>query len=462
MRRTRLFRSLTARLILGAAVWVMVSVSGAAVALYSMFAGHIERELDSDLEEWLGVVVRAIEVDGKGALRLVRLPSDPRFDRPRSGRYWQIAEGGTPVLRSPSLEEERLRVVAPGADPVLYQTWRGPWGERLRVAQAVAAPPGLRPLHVTVTTSLAEASGDIVAFSGIMIWTLLFLGTGLVFAVYVQVRIGLQPLYRLQDQVAAVREGGAARVEGEYPTEVAPLAAELNALLESNAGVVDRARTEIGNLAHALKTPLAVLANEAARSRSAIATLVRQQAELMRRQIDHHLIRARAAGTAGLLGARVPIAPVLADLERTLAKIYAGRGISIELGAVGNAAFAGERQDLDEMLGNLIDNGCKWAANRVLVTVEEDALGCRVAVEDDGPGLPPEMTEKALERGARLDEAKPGSGLGLAIVRDIARLYGAELRLGRAAIGGLRAELALPLAAAPLPRADAEPARPAA
>jgi signal transduction histidine kinase len=462
MRRTGLLRSLTARLILGAAVWVTVSVGGAAVALYSMFAGHIERELDDDLEEWLGVVVRAVEVDGNGTLQLVRLPSDPRFDRPRSGRYWQISEGGAPVLRSPSLEDERLLDASGGTTAVRYETRRGPWGERLRVAvQAVPGPPGMSPLLVTVTASLADAASDIVAFSGIMAWTLLFLGAGLVFAVYVQVRIGLQPLYRLQDRVAAVREGRAARIEGEYPTEVAPLAAELNALLESNAGVVDRARTEIGNLAHALKTPLAVLANEAARSRSAIAALVRQQAELMRRQIDHHLIRARAAGTAGLLGARVPIAPVLGDLQRTLAKIYAARGIDIELGAIGDAAFAGERQDLDEMLGNLIDNACKWAATRVLVTVEEDALGCHVAVEDDGPGLPPEMTEKALERGARLDEAKPGSGLGLAIVRDIARLYGAELRLGRAAIGGLRAELALPLAAAP-PRIEAEPARPAA
>jgi signal transduction histidine kinase len=455
-----LLRSLTARLILGAAIWVAVAVGGAAVALFGMFTGHVERELDNDLEEWAAVLARAIEADEDGRLVLARLPNDPRFERPRSGWYWQVSDRGVPELRSRSLEAERLPVGPTALDQVLYSTRRGPWGGRLRFAdEEVLSPADARPLVITVTASLADASGDIVAFSGIMVWTLLFLGAGLVFAVYVQVRIGLEPLYRLRDQVAAVRDGRAARVEGDYPSEVAPLAGELNALLETNARVVDRARTEIGNLAHALKTPLAVLANEAARSRAGIAALVRQQAELMRRQIDHHLIRARTAGTAGLLGARVPVGAVVADLRRTLEKIYASRGIAIEVTADG-AAFAGERQDLEEMLGNLIDNACKWARSRVTVTVWEEGDRFRTEVEDDGPGLPPELHERVLERGARLDEAKPGSGLGLAIVRDIAGLYGGTVRLGAGAHGGLRAELILPLARGP--HAEAEPERPAA
>src|SRR4051794_29168389 len=196
-----------------------------------MFSGHVERELDSDLEEWVGVVARSVAADEEGRLLLAQRPADPRFERPRSGWYWQVTDGGVPVLRSRSLEDQVLpvgRVVR--LQVFLATSQRGPWGERLRYAdEEVPSPVDGRPLVVTVTGSLAETYDDIVRFSTIMAWTLLFLGAGLVFAVYVQVRIGLEPLYRLQSQVAAVRDGRAARVEGDFPTEVAPLARELNA-----------------------------------------------------------------------------------------------------------------------------------------------------------------------------------------------------------------------------------------
>jgi signal transduction histidine kinase len=225
---------------------------------------------------------------------------------------------------------------------------------------------------------------------------------------------------------------------------VAPLAQELNALLSHNAAVVERARTHVGNLAHALKTPLSVLMNEAAVGNEAITETVRKQTELMRRQVDHYLVRARTAATGGVLGARSDVAQVVDDLHRTLAIIHRDRALDIRTTCPPALLFRGERQDLEEILGNLMDNACKWADSRVAVTAHVEAGRLVIDVDDDGPGLAPEQRSKVLERGTRLDESVPGSGLGLAIVRDIAGLYDGQLQLGQAPLGGLRATLVLP------------------
>jgi signal transduction histidine kinase len=222
------------------------------------------------------------------------------------------------------------------------------------------------------------------------------------------------------------------------------LADELNALLAHDAAVVERARTHVGNLAHALKTPLAVLSNEAATAEGPLAQQVARQTGMMRRQVDHYLARARAAATGGLLGARTPVAPVLEDLKRTLERIHLDRRIAIELACDPAAAFRGEREDLEEMLGNLMDNGCKWARSTVAVKAAPQGGRLAIEVEDDGLGLTAEEREQAFERGRRLDEDVPGSGLGLSIVRDIAELYGGSVALGEAARGGLKVTLDLP------------------
>jgi signal transduction histidine kinase len=278
------------------------------------------------------------------------------------------------------------------------------------------------------------------------------------------VRFGLAPLTRISQSLAAIRSGRAERLDGEFPVEIAPLARETNALLEANREIVERARTHVGNLAHALKTPLSVIVNEAAaRGDDPLAQKVREQADIMRDQVSRQLERARLAARPTVVGTLTDVSPVVTALARTMQKIHRDRDIAIAVDAPEHAYFRGEQQDLEEMIGNLVDNGCKWARARVAIEVVVDgaAGGAEQAqrvetsangeharvfiiVDDDGPGLSPAEREQVATRGRRLDETKPGSGLGLSIVVELAGLYNGALTLGTAPIGGLRAELALP------------------
>jgi signal transduction histidine kinase len=269
------------------------------------------------------------------------------------------------------------------------------------------------------------------------------------------VRFGLAPLKRISESLAAIRSGRAERLQGNFPEEIAPLARETNALIEANRAIVERARTHVGNLAHALKTPLSVMMNEAvARPDDPLASKVREQIDIMRDQVARHLERARLAARMTVVGTVTDIAPVVTALARTMEKIHHDRAISIVVDTPQHARFQGEQQDLEEMVGNLVDNACKWAQTRVSVTVAAEASrqireagttpSVRIIVDDDGPGLSPSEREQVSRRGQRLDETKPGSGLGLSIVSELADLYRGSLTLGAAPLGGLRAELVLP------------------
>ncbi|MGZ8364519.1 MAG: ATP-binding protein, partial [Caulobacteraceae bacterium] len=263
----------------------------------------------------------------------------------------------------------------------------------------------------------------------------------------IQVRVGLHPLFELRREVMAVRKGRAEAVEGVYPSELAPLAAEMNALVAHNVEVVERQRTHVGNLAHALKTPLSVMLEEARRTPGPLSDLVIRQAEVMHSQVDHHLRRARSAARSQGSRERTPVEPVLDELGRTLERIHRVKGVEIDWRADTGLAFQGERQDLLEMAGNLMDNACKWSKGRVRAeaTLVHGNRLCLV-VEDDGPGLSAEEREQVIKRGARLDETAPGSGLGLSIVDELARAYGGKLMLGASDWGGLKSELDLPAA----------------
>ena len=267
-----------------------------------------------------------------------------------------------------------------------------------------------------------------------------------------QVRFGLAPLARISESLAAIRSGRAERLQGKFPVEIAPLARETNALIEANREIVERARTHVGNLAHALKTPLSVIVNEAAaRGNDPLAVKVLEQTDIMRDQVARQLERARLAARSTVVGTSVEVPPVVTALARTMEKLYRARDIAIDVDVPEHARFRGEQQDLEEMIGNLVDNGCKWAQSRVAIEVMADQppsdgvkSRVRIIVDDDGPGLSPAEREQVALRGQRLDETKPGSGLGLSIVVELANLYGGVLTLGTAPIGGLRAELALP------------------
>ena len=334
-------------------------------------------------------------------------------------------------------------------------TWghgEGPDQQRLRVvAQRIEfqAAPGapknsLRAFSILVAADVTEVENEVAKFNGTLIWSFAIFGLGLIGAIFVQVRIGLQPLNRVSTALARIRDGNARRLDGRFPAEIAPLAAELNSLIEHSAEVVGRARTHVSNLAHSLKTPLTVLANEAAAHPGPLANAVLRQVSTMRRQVDHYLARARAAGALDVLGNRTDVRPVIDDLARVLSRIHTER-IIIEVTVPRDLAFRGERQDLEEMAGNLIDNACKWAHARVRVTAHKNSgASFELSVDDDGEGLDADERARVGSRGERLDEDVPGTGLGLAIVRDIAKLYGGSLTLGDSSLGGLEAKLALP------------------
>ncbi len=265
-----------------------------------------------------------------------------------------------------------------------------------------------------------------------------------------QVRRGLSPVNQLRARLAAVHTGRDRRVEGAYPSEVQPLVDDLNALLDHREQTVRRALAKAGDLAHGLKTPLAVLTQEAERAEAAghhdLAATLGQQVERMRRQIEYHLAHARAAASGAAPGARCAVQASAEGLSRTLQRLHAGRGLTILVNASTDHVVRAQREDVDEMLGNLLDNACKWAVSRVSLESSEIDAVTVITVDDDGPGLDRSMWDAVLQRGVRADEAAPGSGFGLAIVRDLAELYGGSISLGRSPLGGLRARLQLPAA----------------
>jgi signal transduction histidine kinase len=447
--------SLSSRLILSSLVVSVVLLVATGLLLASLFTVALERNFDQRLRSVLDGLLANIEVTAEGSPRLSSAIVDPRFGLPLSGWYWQVVpvDGaqGSADLASNSLLEQRLAVprdVAgnPGVQ-AFYLT--DTLGVTLRAIEQVFTLPGsTRQYSVLVAGNYDELSAEVQSFNRALISSLVLLALGLALAVFVQVRFGLRPLRAMQANLLAIRQGEVTELKGEYPAELRPVADELNLLIQSNAEIVERARTQVGNLAHALKTPLSVLTNEAAGQETPLAAKVTEQTGLMRDQVSLYLDRARRAARAQGLGAVTDVKPVLEALARTLERINRDKAVTVTVDCAEALKFRGERQDLEEMVGNLMDNACKWAASRVTVSARPAPPTAGrgllvITVEDDGPGLPPEQRAQALKRGQRLDETKPGSGLGLAIVRETAAMYNGEVRLEEASLGGLRASLTL-------------------
>ena len=449
--------SLVRRLVILAAAWSLAVLAAAGVALSLFFSQAVMARFDDGLEETVNGLVASVPVE-KG---LIAAPpvTDARFGRAFSGAYWQIvtAEGSGPgqMVRSRSLWDHALDLPAeqqaalartPGE--IVHYNSVGPLEKPLRVAAMQARLDGVAaPVIIMAAADRTPVNRDVRAFDTTTAVALVLLGAGLIAAVVVQVRVGLQPLFALRREVTAVRTGRSERIEGRYPSELEPLAAELNALMAHTQEVVERQRTHVGNLAHALKTPLSVMLTEASQQGGPLAEVVTRQAQTMGQHVDHHLRRARAAARTQGQGESTPVAPVVEDLARTLEKIFRGELAEIEWACPEDLRFRGERQDLLEIAGNVMENACQWCVGRVRVTAAPDGLRHFVlTVEDDGPGLPPEKRSEVLRRGARLDERTPGSGLGLAIVDELTRAYGGSITLGAAALGGLEAVIRLPRA----------------
>jgi signal transduction histidine kinase len=458
--------SLATRLFVSATAWVVVILLITGIVLSSVYRSASERAFDRRLNLYLRTIVAEVATPDSTPDQFQSL-GEPLFELPLSGWYWQVTrtDGDKPDVRSsrslwdkklPKLEEQGNELTAAG---IRIGYVDGPEGQTLRMVERPVDLGADGKFLVMVAGDASEIFEETRAFDYYLGGTFAALSIVLVLTTIFQVRFGLAPLKRISDSIADIRSGRAERLEGEFPVEIAPLARETNALIDANREIVERARTHVGNLAHAIKTPLSVIVNEAsARAGDAFAEKVLEQTHVMRDQVAHHLERARIAARLTIIGTVTEVAPVIEALRRTMEKIHRDRGIVIEVEADTSAKFRGERQDIEEMVGNLVDNACKWAEQRVFVEVLvergnsaatrsagiEGGPMLRIIVDDDGRGLSPDERATVARRGARLDESKPGSGLGLSIVVDLAALYGGSLTLGTAPIGGLRAELVLP------------------
>jgi signal transduction histidine kinase len=453
--------SLALRLFVSATAWTVVILVITGIVLSSLYRHAVERAFDRRLDVYLRTLVADVASPEETSDKFPQSLGEPLFELPLSGWYWQVTRldpGKHDVRSSRSLWDGGLPHlqdlgVAASVNGSREGYVSGPEEQRLRLVERNIDLGDEGHFLVAVAGDAAEITDETRSFDQALIVTFVILAVVLLLTTMFQVRFGLAPLKRITNSLAAIRSGTAEHLAGRFPEEIAPLARETNALIDANKEIVERARTHVGNLAHALKTPLSVMVNEASARRDPFASKVLEQADIMRDQVARHLDRARLAARLTVVGSITEVAPVVNALARTMEKIHRDRGVAIEVHSEPEARFQGERPDLEEMIGNLVDNACKWASSRVKIEVvrERPVPGgaghvLRIVVDDDGHGVSPSAREQIAKRGRRLDETKPGSGLGLSIVVELAGLYGGELKLGTAPLGGLRAELVLPAA----------------
>lgn len=480
--------SLAFRLFATAVAWVLLVLPIAGFLIYSLYRQEVETAFDRRISVLLTVILSDAIDHGENDPGVPRDVGEPLFEIAQSGWYWQIKPlDGRPgkSVKSRSLGDGLLKVpsefnIEPNDREVRWANLEGPVEQNLRIAETVYVfGEGKKAgrYSVAVAGTLGEVEASLRLFRTRLSLALALAGVGLLAVTLFQVRFGLFPLLRVEKGLAAIRSGEATRLDIELPREIEPLQVELNALLKSNQEIVERARTHVGNLAHALKTPLAVITNEAREDETAFAHKVSEQARIMADQINLYLDRARMAARIGVIGRITEVRPVGESIVRALERIYRDKHLAFELDCPATARFQGERQDLEEMLGNLLDNAAKWANATVVLKATPMPEGftppitdtetrgkgkasvaksgepvapmprhwLEIRVDDDGPGLTPEQLASPIIRGRRLDETKPGSGLGHSIVADLAHSYGGRLFLAKADLGGLSARLLLPL-----------------
>jgi signal transduction histidine kinase len=452
--------SLARRLFFSATAVSVIVLLLIGIVLSTFYRNAVERAFDRRINVYLRNIVAEIANNPKSPTIEPETLGEPLFFIPASGWYWQITRlGDTPERKaSRSSPEEGFPTLESLKVPQVYGGLRqayitGPDGQRLRAVERYLDLGEDGRFFLMIAGDSFEIEDEVSDFNDALLLTLGFILLAFMAIVWFQIRYGLRPLKNISEALSEIRSGQTDRLQGSFPKEVAPLAGEVNALLDTNREIVDRARTHVGNLAHALKTPLSVLMNESGNLQGQTAEKIREQLGVMRDQVQRHLDRARIAARVAVVSTTVEVAPVIEVLVRTMEKIHRERGVTLQTKLNPEIKFRGEQQDIEEMVGNLVDNACKWAASRVqieamMMNTPRAALpgSFRLQVDDDGPGLAAEEREEVLRRGKRLDESKPGTGLGLSIVLELAKLYGGSLQLGASPLGGLRAELVLPAA----------------
>ena len=433
-------------------MWAIVTLVVIFTLITTLYRQASERGFDSLLSAHLFNLIGSVGISESGALTGSPDLGDLRFSEPRSGWYWSVepaSEGVSGYLHSSSMTE---RIPSPSVAAVPFDssfqrsyTTEGLAGETLEVFESeFVLDAANRAARFRVMGNESELEEEVARFQRRLLTYLLLFGAGMIAINAAAILLGLQPLRRVRNALAMVREGTAQRLDGRFPIEIEPLANETNALIENNRRIVERSRTQVGNLAHSLKTPLAVLLNEGRALGGEKGRLIAAQAAAMQKQVEHYLQRARVAAQRDSVVFRTPVAPLAERMVRVMRKLNPDLEPSLSLPA-DDVVFAGEREDLEEVLGNLLENAMKWARNRVAVSVarvaavEEGSGLFELCIEDDGPGIPEDKAREALKRGRRLDETKPGTGLGLAIVGDLVAEYGGSLALQRSELGGLKA-----------------------
>jgi len=444
---TRVTGSLGRRMIVIAALWILVLLAGGGFALDQVLKNAVTRNFDDQLDYVLTSLFTSAEIGPDGEVIFNRPPADQRFVEPYSGLYWQVSAPGKEAWASRSLWDRRLAYGSNHTDLEVHVYDSGQFpDEKLRVLERDIKLPGSTVRwRFQVAQSRDGLDAQINALRRTLVRSFLLLALGLIVLAGLQTWYGLRPLRRLRTEIARLRGGRARRIEGAMPAEVAPMVEELNALIEHNDRQAEEARRHAGNLAHALKTPLTVIMNSATAKSDDLSETVVREARTMRRQVDHHLARARAVGRRGSAHSRAEVWPSLESVERAVSRLYPH--IRIDADGARDLQVHVERQDLDEMLGNLIENAAKYGGGSVFVTVGAQAGFIEFQVEDDGLGIPEEERVRIFDRGVRLDTGKPGTGLGLAIVRDVAEIYEGTVSLEESEdLGGLLVRLRLPAA----------------
>lgn len=443
-------RSFRTRLIAGAVVWIAAGMTASGFALEALFREHVYDQFDGELHGHAEELAALVDLDSQGRPYLHRRLSDPRFLPSKSGYYWQIETSAGTSVRSDSLDGYDLDIsTQPSVGDDRHVELRGPTGPLFAVERSVPMRGLDAPLRVAIGIDESQLQAVLERFNHSLRLSLGIVALGLTAAAVAQVQFGLQPLRRVRRALGAVRAGEAERLPNDMPSEVAPLVDDLNDLIAANHAMLQRARTQAGNLAHALKTPLAILTDEARRLEKAgnsdASRIVLEQCDKMRRQIDYQIAQARAAAARSDPGMAAVVGDVAAPIIQAMARLHAERNLRFETRGTLAARVACDAEDLSEMLGNLIDNAAKWSKSRIRVSVDlPSSAVVRIAVEDDGDGLPKNAWEKVFGVGERLDERTPGSGLGLAIVRDLATLYGGRAWIEQAKLGGVAACIELP------------------
>jgi len=440
--------TLAFRIITLSGVWVIIALVFTATLLVRNHREHTAQHYDAHVQMHLEELTGASQFTDEGRFRLAFQPSDPRYHELYSGWYWEVKQAGKTLKRSPSLGENRLDLKKrePTTSVVVYEIF-GPQEAILRVhVVQIRVDPNQDPLVFLATAPTEGITEDVVDYSNHILFNFIALGIGLMLAVVLQVRVALKPLKAISTRISEIRAGKASKLPEDQLEDVQPLVNELNNLLDHNAVLVKRARNQLGDLAHSVKNPLTVINNATHDLETGQRELIMQQTTDISRSVDHYLSRARTYGTEKVLGSRSSIKTATEDLVYAMQRIYLDRDLIFDLSNLHSCWFRGEAQDLEEVLGNLMDNACKWAKSRVQIACGTHGGRLEILVEDDGPGIAREEFENVMRRGHKLDEAKPGHGQGLGIVNDIAALYGGSLHLARSELGGLQAKLDLPSA----------------